>query len=67
MNHTTARLSVLQTLSNANLDALPGLTVKTIALFTGYPPATIRRTIAELVRDRHHITRDGKLVRLITV
>jgi hypothetical protein len=60
-----ARESVLRVLRNANLDQLPGVSVKNIARFTGYPAASIRRTIAELKQGCWNIVREGKLVRLV--
>lgn len=64
MSATTARQSVLNSLRNANLDGLQGLTVSTLGIMTGYPEPTIRRTLGELKRV-FTIVREGKRVRLV--
>jgi hypothetical protein len=67
MSETTGRHAIMTALRNANLDSLPGLTVRTLAAFTGYPAPSVRRIIAELRSYGHNIKREGKLVRLVAV
>lgn len=66
MNAITAKNNVLQALRNVNRDRmLNGTSVWYLSIISGYPQATVRRTLGELKALGHNIVRDGKRVRLV--